>query len=159
MDMKKELRLKNNVFPVLYMAAFVFVCIVACCLLGLAIDGVAHCILVLGIGATVIGGVWIVAVVALVFCGTVDVTAERIVFRRGKTIKWVLEREKIKVCLYQKMPWYGWFIPSAAIDSFTVRFKLYDFGVSHKECSLSVRKVKLLQEMGYPFSIDDGKGT
>ena len=102
MDMKKELRLKNNVFPVLYMAALVSVCIVACCLLGLAIDRVAHCIFVLGIGAAVIGGVWIVAVVALVFCGTVDVTAERIVFRRGKTIKWVLEREKIKVCLYQK---------------------------------------------------------
>lgn len=75
--------------------------------------------------------------------------------RFGKT-KWVIRKDEIDECIYNKMHWYDCFFPLSAINAYALQFRLIGKAISKKFCSLSYKQVKKIQEkFGYPIRVID----
>lgn len=153
----EELRFRNALCAVLYVACFASVCVILgagiCIILTCFFEhskSLYECLLIFG--STLIC-VWIIAFLSIILSRTVIVTSEEIKLCRGKKVKWRIKKEDIQECIYNAMKWYYFLVPISTINSFTLQFKMKEkMKISKEYCALSLRQVKKMQEIfNYPI--------
>ncbi len=152
----KELKFKNAVNISLYFACFfsLLVIIVSVILIALSYQDLNNCINIIIIGGSIILCFWIVVGFVLLFSGTVIVNETEIKMCRGNKIKWILEKEKIKQCIYLETKWYGYLMPSYIDKALNLEFVLHNKSVYKKSCYITYKQVKkMLNEFNYPIKI------
>lgn len=154
-----ELKFKNALFSVLYVASFASVCILlsgAICIFVTCIweDGkdMFLCLIIFG---SALLGVWIITCVVVLLSKTVIVTENEISIYRGKKLKYCVKKEDIEECIYNEMKWYNFLFPVSTINAFMLQFRLKNKkSISKEFCSLSLKQVIQIREtFGYPIRI------
>lgn len=152
-----ELKFKNALYSILYLACFASICVIFCCALGICItyffENARDFNDVLFYGAIIILTVWLISGLVVLLNKTVIVTENEIRMYRGKKLKWSIKKEEIQECIYNEMKWYYVLFPISTINAFALQFRLKGKkSISKEFCSLSLKQVRLIQEtFNYPI--------
>ncbi|MCH5162847.1 MAG: hypothetical protein J1G38_05100 [Clostridiales bacterium] len=157
-DGTKTLKFKNGLYLEIagasILTAWLIVFFAIVCLLAYIFDATTNYIIVLIVFSSVIAGLWIIIALIILFSGTVVVTDCEIKMVRFKKVKWCMQKADIEECRYNKFQWNTILLPIYIENEFLLQFKLNGKGVSKKNCSLSLKQVKRIQEeLCYPLKI------
>lgn len=155
-EMKEKLVLKNSIVGIAYIATFATCGVVLVCIVGIIVtyffENARNFLNVIVIGALVIVGIWVLALIAMLFSKTVVVTENEIKMFRGKKVKWEIKKEDIVELIYTSMPWYSFLSPLSTINGFALQFKIKGKGIVRQYCLLSSKQVKKIEDMfDYPM--------
>ena len=155
-EMKEKLVLKNSIDGIAYIATFATCGVVLVCIVGIIVtyffENARNFLNVIVIGALVIVGIWVLALIAMLFSKTVVVTENEIKMFRGKKVKWEIKKEDIVELIYTSMPWYSFLSPLSTINGFALQFKIKGKGIVRQYCLLSSKQVKKIEDMfDYPM--------
>lgn len=153
---KEKLVLKNAIAGIVYIVTFATCGVVLVCIVGIIVtyffENAREFTNVIVIGALVIAGIWVLALIAMLFSKTVVVTENEIRMYRGKKMKWEIKKEDIVELIYTPMPWYAFLSPLSTINGFALQFKIKGKGIVRQYCSLSSKQVKKIEDMfDYPM--------
>lgn len=157
----EQLKFRNYLFAIIYLAVFITVSIVFVSIFGIIMTYIFEderdFTIVVVVGFSVIIGVWIIAGIFILLQKTVIVTDTEIKLCRGKKVKWIIEKSEIKECIYNRAHWYDFIAPISAINAFMLQFQLKKRGVSRKKyCFLSYKQVKQMYTIfNYPIRTKD----
>ena len=148
--------MKNAIAEIIYAAVFMSCAVIICCVICIVFpyfyDGINYLKNASMIGASVIAGIWGLALIAMLFGKTVVVTENEIRMYRGKKLKWEIKKEDIDELIYTPMPWYAFLSPLSTINGFALQFKLKGKGIVRQYCSLSRKQVrKIAETFDYPM--------
>ena len=103
MEGNKKLVLKNAIAEIIYAAVFMSCAVIICCVICIVFpyfyDGINYLKNASMIGALVIAGIWVLALIAMLFSKTVVVTENEIRMYRGKKMKWEIKKEDMTILL------------------------------------------------------------
>lgn len=158
--MKNELKLKNAVYPIIYLAVFLSVFIglfsSMAILLPMFLDNDTKYLKnIIIIGILLILILWSITFISMLFCKKIVITETEIKAYRWKNLKWVIQKEQIIECIYTKSAWYKYIFPLESFNMFALQFKLYGEGISSIYClALSYKQLKKIKEnFDYPIRI------
>lgn len=157
--MKNELKLKNAVYPIIYLVCFLSMCLILLCLFGIVFTYFAeherNFLNVYKIGGAILVIFWSIALISILFCKKIVITETEIKAYRWKKLKWVIQKEQIIECIYTKSAWYKYIFPLESFNMFALQFKLYGVGISSIYClALSYKQLKKIKEnFDYPIRI------
>jgi len=158
--MKEELKFKNALYAVLYVASFASICIILACVFGIIItyffEDARDFTNVIFICCLVIIGIWVLAGFAILGNGTVVITANDIKLCYGKRVRWIMQKEEFEECVYHKMHWYDFLIPISTINALYLQFRVIGKVYSKRHCSLSFKQIQQIQkQFNYNIRIID----
>ena len=155
----KELRFKNSLFAVLYVACFISCCIVIsyviCMVATIIWENAKDVILASIIFSSLFSLTWIIAVIVIIFSSKIIITETEIKIYNRNKIKWSISKDDIEECIYTQLRWYMFIEPLSTINGFALQFKLKGKkNISKNFCSLSFKQIKKIQQtFDYPIRV------
>lgn len=154
-----ELKFKNALFAVIYVACLFSVAVIFMCIFGIVMtfcfENARDFRDVLFYGSIVLLAGWLISIVVMMLNKNVIVNSEEIKLCRGKKVKWSIKKDEIEECIYNEMKWYNFLFPVSTINAFMLQFRLKNKkSISKEFCSLSLKQVIQIGEtFGYPIRI------